>query len=184
MSGTKLASLLGRELANFPVRPNKIYAVSINMHGKITKFDMVGEQSPIADEVKPIDSLPSEIDENKLDTCVDKAIQFTQKGTMVFSIEQEGEEYKFNKLGEGFIVYERSHISVHTSVESAVLSALEILSYGLQKEVVLKYKRRQGKWFVHEGLFANECPKEFSKKTRVYDLTNRIHVSFGVESDD
>jgi hypothetical protein len=91
-----------------------------------------------------------------------------------------GEPMLSHDLGVGFVYYIKKPLEVGNSVEEAIVKMVELIPTYKETGLVLRYKRRQGKWFVHVGGHLNELPAQYDPATnedfRAYDLTSRSHI--------
>lgn len=133
-------------------------------------FSIMGLNSfsePIKD-VSQIDTGLQEI----MDTC----IRIVAGGTMVISLTSPSEnQIKVASAGEsGYIVYAKPILKISNSLED-ILEELKENTGTSEFAYVLRYKRRQNKWYLHMGMHTTSMPKE-NPKFKVYSLDERSHI--------
>lgn len=152
------------------------YKIVKDENGEIVDITIVGA-SPSKKILKSKRQFSTEI----INRAVEQCLNSVKHGSMVmaFVLDKDFEPVLSNEIGEGYVIYGRKPIRVMNSVQEAVV---ELLSHVNDPDFtfVLRFKRRQNRWFIHTGINTSGLPVDFSlskeNPLRAYDLTKKQHL--------
>jgi len=159
-------------------QPNREYLVSWNEKGDLIKLTLMGSAKPLTRKQLTASQFGTQEERESLtETC----ITHTKTGSMViaFGRDKKGNIRNVNPLKAGYVMYDKKTIKTMNSLDDAVNELLrhkEDETYDL----ILRFKRRQNKWLLHAGVYAEELPKTYAyskdSPIKVYDLVTRSHL--------
>jgi hypothetical protein len=163
----------------------RTYSIAWDDKGDLTEMKVMSSAKPKASKVK----VYAEDFEHIVDVC----IAYTSAGSMVLAFEKDTEEdvvVPSHPLGEGFVVYAKKPSRIFNTLEDAVVGLLDCKGDDPEFLRVLRFKRRQNKWFLHIGQWFSDLPSHMrpivtgkEATHRAYDLENRRHLYDAKTSD-